>query len=56
MQKLDPEVVYITKTEKWYRLRVYGIALDRYITEGGLDLIRKEIELIIGEQLPYAPR
>ena len=56
VQKLDPEVVYMTKTEKWCRLRVHGVALDRYMTEGGLDLARKEIELMTGEQLPYAPR
>jgi hypothetical protein len=56
VQKLDPEVVYMTKIEKWCRLRVHSIALDRYMTEGGLDLIRREIEVIIGEQLPYAPR
>ena len=44
------------KTERWYKLRVYGVALDRYMTESGLELARKEIELITGEQLPYALR
>lgn len=56
VQKLDPEVVYMTKTEKWCRLRVYGVALDRYMAEGRLDLTRREIEVMTGEQLPYAPR
>lgn len=56
VQKLDPEVVYMDKTEKWCKLRVHGVALDRYMTEGGLELARREIELMTGEQLPYAPR
>jgi hypothetical protein len=34
----------------------HGVELDRYISEGGLDVVREEIELIIGEQLPFAPR
>jgi len=46
VQKLDPEVVYMTKTEKWCRLRVHGVALDRYMTESGLDLARREIEVM----------
>jgi hypothetical protein len=56
VQKLDPEVVYMDKTEKWFKLRVHGVALDRYMTEGGLEQARREIELMTGEQLPYAPR
>jgi hypothetical protein len=56
VQKLDPEVVYIDKTEKWCKLRVYGVALDWYMAEDGLELTRREIELMTGEQLPYAPR
>jgi hypothetical protein len=56
VQKLDPEVAYMDKTEKWCKLRVHGVALDRYMVEGGLDLAREEIELMTGEQLPYAPR
>jgi hypothetical protein len=56
VQKLDPEVAYMDKTDKWCKLRVHGVALDRYMVEGGLDLAREEIELMTGEQLPYAPR
>lgn len=56
VKKLDPEVAYMEKTEKWLKLRVHGVALDRYMTEGGLDVAREEIELMAGEQLPYAPR
>jgi hypothetical protein len=56
VQKLDPKVAYMDRIEKWCKLRVHGIALDRYMTEGGLELARREIELIIGEQLLYALR
>jgi hypothetical protein len=56
VQKLDPEAVYMNKTEKWCKLRVHSVVLDRYMTEGGLELARREIELMTGEQLPYAPR
>lgn len=56
VKKLDPEVAYMEKTERWLKLRVHGVALDRYMTEGGLDVAREEIELMTGEQLPYAPR
>lgn len=56
VKKLDPEVVLVEKTEKWRKLRVHGVALDRYMTEGGLELAREEIELMTGEQLPHTPR
>jgi hypothetical protein len=56
VQKLEPEVVYMDKTEKWCKLRVHGGTLDRYMTEGGLEQARREIELMPGKQLPYAPR
>ena len=56
VQKLDYAVVDMEKTEKWRKLRVHGVALDRYLGEGGLDTAREEIEVMKGEQLPYAPR
>lgn len=56
VRKLDPEVAYMEKTEKWLKLRVHGVALDRYMSESGLKLARREIELMTGEQLPYSPR
>lgn len=56
VQKLDPAVINVEKTEKWRKLRVHGVALDRYMTESGLDLAQEEIEVMTGSQLPYAPR
>lgn len=56
IKKLDPEVAYMEKTERWLKLRVHGVELDRYMSGGGLDVAREEIELMTGEQLPFAPR
>lgn len=56
VQKLDPEVTKMEKTEKWHKLRVHGVELDRYMGQGRLEVAREEIELMTGEQLPYAPR
>jgi DNA-binding ferritin-like protein len=52
VQKLDPTVTNVEKTERWRKLRVHGVALDRYMTENGLDLLREEIEVMTGSQLP----
>lgn len=56
VKKLDPEVAYMEKTERWLKLRFHGVALDRYMSEDGLEVAREEIELMIGEHLPFAPR
>jgi hypothetical protein len=37
-------------------LRVHGVALDRYFSEGGLRLAREEVETTTGIVLPYEPR
>lgn len=50
VKTLDPEVFYMEKTERWRKLRVHGVALDRYMSEGGLEVARDEIELMTGEQ------
>jgi len=49
VQKLDPAAINIEKTEKWQKLRVHGVALDRYMSEGGLDVAREEIEMMTCE-------
>jgi hypothetical protein len=56
VKKLDPQVAYMGKTEEWLKLRAHGVALDRYMSEDGLEVAREEIKLTTGEQLPYAPR
>jgi hypothetical protein len=56
LRKADPKVAYMEKTGKWLKLRVHSVALRRYISEGGLEVAREEIELMTGEHLPFAPR
>jgi hypothetical protein len=56
VQKLDPAAINVEKTEKWWKLHVHRVALDRYMSKDRLDVTQEEIEMIIGEQLLYAPR
>jgi DNA-binding ferritin-like protein len=56
VQDLDPAVIDVEKTERWRKLRVHGVDLDRYMTEEGLDLVREVTEVMTDSQLPYAPR
>jgi hypothetical protein len=55
-QRLNPAVIDIKKTERWCKLRVYRVLLNRYIESRGLDTVREEIEVMIGITLLYAPR
>jgi hypothetical protein len=55
-QRLDAAILNIKKTEKWCKLQVHRVSLDRYIDGRGLDKAREEIELMIGITLPYTPR
>jgi hypothetical protein len=52
VQKLDPTIIDVEKTEKWRKLRVHGL----HWTESGLNLAREEMEVMTGSQLPYTPR
>jgi hypothetical protein len=55
-RRRDAAVRDVEKTEKWRKLRVHGVSLDRYIGEGQLELAREEIELMTGTTLAYVPR
>lgn len=52
---VDSTIIDIEKTEKWRKLRIHGVALDRYLNEEGLELAREEIELMSGISLAYRP-
>lgn len=52
--EVDPTIIDVEKTERWRKLRVHGVTLDRYLKEGGLALAREEIELT-GVPLAYEP-
>lgn len=53
-QGVDPTIIDVEKTERWRKMRVHGVMLDRYLKEGGLELAREEIELT-GIPLAYEP-
>lgn len=53
-QEVDPTITDVEKTERWRKMRVHGVTLDRYLKEGGLGLAREEIELT-GVPLAYEP-
>jgi hypothetical protein len=40
---LDHAVIEMGRTEEWRKLRVCGVSLDRYWSDGGLDPARGEI-------------
>lgn len=54
-REVDPAIIDLEKTERWRKLRVHGVALDRYLGEGGLELAQEEIELTTGISLAYKP-
>ena len=42
--RADPAVVAVELPEQWYRIKVHGVPIRRYLTLG-LGLAREEIEL-----------
>jgi hypothetical protein len=43
------------KTVKWLKVRAHSVARGPYMSEGGLEMTREDIELMKGERLPSAP-
>ena len=44
------------ETEHWYRLKVHGMPLERYLGEGKMELFEQEVESSTGIQLKTTPR
>jgi len=42
-RQIDPAIIALEASEQWYRLKVHGVAVQRYLTQG-LGLARREIE------------
>lgn len=49
-------VVGIEILEHWQRLKVHGLSLERYLGDGKMNLLKREVELSIGIQLKTLPR
>lgn len=53
---VDDAVVGVEILEQWQRLKVHGMALDRYLGSGKLELLKREVESSTGIQLKTMPR
>ena len=53
---VDPAVVGVEILEHWQRLKVHGMPLERYLGEGKMELLKREVESSTGIQLKTLPR
>ena len=53
---IDEKVIGIEALERWQRLKVHGMSLARYLGDGKMELLRREIELSTGIQLKTMPQ
>ena len=56
VRALDPAVVGIEIPEHWQRLKDHGMPLERYLGEGKMELLEREVESATGIQLKSVPR
>ena len=54
-KSVNASVVQIEILENWQCLKVYGMSLERYLGDGKMDLLKREIELSNGIQLKTLP-
>ena len=53
---VDAAIVGVKVLEHWQRLKVQGMSLDRYLREGKMELLKREVESSTGIQLKTLPR
>lgn len=53
---VDVAVIGAEALEHWYRLKVHGMPLGRYLGEGKMKLFKREVESSTGIQLKTVPR
>ena len=56
VKSVDPEVIGVEVLEHWQRLKVHGMPLERYLGEGKMELLKREVESATGIQLKTIPR
>jgi len=56
VKTVDPAVVRVEILEHWQRLKVHGMSLERYLGEGSMELLKREVESSTGIQLKALPR
>lgn len=55
-KSVDEKVIGIETHERWERLKVDGMSLARYLGDGKMELLRREIESSTGIELKTQPR
>ncbi len=50
-KSVNPAVVGVEVLEHWQRLKVHGMSLERYLGEGSIELLKREVESSTGIQL-----
>ena len=45
-REYDTAIIGVNQAEQWYRLKVHGVLLSRYLSLEGLKLAKQEIETI----------
>ncbi len=53
---VNPAIVGVEILEHWQRLKVHGMSLERYLGEGKMELLKREVESSMGIQLKTLPR
>ena len=53
---VDQAVIGAETLERWHRLKVHGMPLERYLGEGKMELFKREVESSTGIQLKTTPR
>ena len=53
---VDAAIVGVEVLEHWQRLKVHGMSLERYLGEGKMELLQREVESSTGIQLKTLPR
>lgn len=55
-KSVDERVIGVEAFERWQRLKVHGMSLARYLGEGKMEIVCREIESSTGIQLKTLPR
>ena len=55
-KSVDTAVIGIEVLENWQRLKVHGMPLERYLGEGKMELLKREVESATGIELKTLPR
>lgn len=53
---VDQAVIGAETLERWHRLKVHGMSLERYLGEGKMALFKREVESSTGIELKTTPR